>query len=93
MPRTSSIYTPLRVLVQVKLIQTGVLTKYRNAKRLRVVVGLFKHSLGLRTVALCVNWWSEDYLQVWGWDDALVFSSVMNPWLDVSYMAVWGVFV
>ncbi|GLI70323.1 hypothetical protein VaNZ11_015278, partial [Volvox africanus] len=50
-------------LEKVKLIQTGVLTKYRNAKRIRVVTGLFKHSLGLRTVGLCLNWWNEEYLQ------------------------------
>ncbi|KXZ52040.1 hypothetical protein GPECTOR_10g1063 [Gonium pectorale] len=50
-------------LEKVKLIQTGILPKYRNAKRLKVVAGLFKHSLKLRTVALCLHWWDEHYLQ------------------------------
>ncbi|EFJ52844.1 hypothetical protein VOLCADRAFT_115780, partial [Volvox carteri f. nagariensis] len=50
-------------LEKVKLIQTGVLTKYRNAKRYLAVRMLFKHSLGLKTVALCLSWWDEDYLQ------------------------------
>ncbi|KAG2501995.1 hypothetical protein HYH03_000491 [Edaphochlamys debaryana] len=50
-------------LEKVKLIQTGILAKYRNAKRHKVVAGLFKHSLRLRCVALCLHWWGEDYLQ------------------------------
>ncbi|GFR43398.1 hypothetical protein Agub_g4477, partial [Astrephomene gubernaculifera] len=50
-------------LEKVKLIQTGILPKYRNAKRQKVVAGIFKHSLRLRTVALCLHWWGEQYLQ------------------------------
>eukprot|EP00198_Chlamydomonas_reinhardtii_P007151 XP_001696487.1 predicted protein [Chlamydomonas reinhardtii] len=66
-----------KYLDKVKLIQTGILTKYRNAKRLRVVTGLFKHSLRLRTVALCLHWWDEQYLQ-----DAVELYLLDHPTLE-----------
>ncbi len=49
-------FRPVLTPRQVKLIQTGILPKYRNAKRLKVITGLFKPSLALRTVALCLHW-------------------------------------
>ncbi|KAG2445343.1 hypothetical protein HYH02_008808 [Chlamydomonas schloesseri] len=66
-----------KFLDKVKLIQTGILTKYRNAKRLKVVTGLFKHSLRLRTVALCLHWWDEQYLQ-----DAVELYLLDHPTLE-----------
>ncbi|MEW5308029.1 MAG: hypothetical protein WDW38_000018 [Sanguina aurantia] len=48
-------------LEKVKIIQTGVLKKYRNNK-LESIPSIFKHNLGLKQVALCLHWWNEEHM-------------------------------
>ena len=47
--------------LQVKVVQTGVMKRYRNRHKL-YIVNLLKPSLQLTHVAFCLKFWNEHYM-------------------------------